>query len=159
MEEIILKVNGKEERVQVAPEMPLLLVLRNLLRLTGAKMGCGLEQCGSCAVLVDGVSTLTCAAPVGVFVGKEIETVEGLAGDGTGNNVQQVFAVIAAAQCGYCTPGMVISATSLLRKSPSASEAEVREALMPHLCRCGSQPRILRAITQLIKDGESNGKS
>lgn len=152
MKEISLNVNGAEHRVSVDPETPLLLVLRNVLGLTGAKLGCGLEQCGSCAVLVDGISTMSCAAPVGSFEGKTIETVEGLAGNG-GNDVQKAFAATGAAQCGYCTPGMVIAATALLRRTARPSDAEVQEALMPHLCRCGTQPRILRAIRALAGSG------
>lgn len=149
MEEMILHVNGSERRVSADPATPLLFVLRNALGLTGAKMGCGLEQCGACAVLVDGESTLCCATPAGDFQGREIVTVEGLAGDGEGNEVQKAFTAFGAAQCGYCTPGLVVAATALLRRSPKASDAEIREALMPHLCRCGTQPRILRALRRL----------
>ncbi len=149
MEEITLVVNGATHRITADPAAPLLFVLRNSLGLTGAKLGCGLEQCGACAVLVDGVSTLCCAVAAGDFQGKEIVTVEGLAGDGDGNDVQRAFVAAGAAQCGYCTPGLVIAATALLRKSPRPDDAEIREALLPHLCRCGSQPRILRALKQL----------
>ena len=153
MQEITLQVNGTEHRISADPETPLLLVLRNNLGLTGAKLGCGLEQCGACAVLVDGVSTLCCAVAVGDFQGKEIVTVEGLAGEGEGNDVQKAFVAAAAAQCGYCTPGLVIAATALLRKSPKPDDGQICEALMPHLCRCGSQPRILRALRQLTGGG------
>ncbi|HSG93900.1 MAG TPA: (2Fe-2S)-binding protein [Afifellaceae bacterium] len=153
MEEITLLVNGTQHRINADPATPLLLVLRNNLGLTGAKLGCGLEQCGACAVLVDGVSTLCCAVAAGDFQGKEIVTVEGLAGDGGGNDVQRAYVAASAAQCGYCTPGLVVAVTALLRKSPKPDDAEIREALMPHLCRCGSQPRILRAIKQLVDGG------
>ncbi len=153
MEEITLLVNGTEHRINADPATPLLFVLRNNLGLTGAKLGCGLEQCGACAVLVDGVSTLCCAVPAGDFQGKEIVTIEGLAGDGDGNDVQRAFTAASAAQCGYCTPGLVIAATALMRKSPKPDDAEIRDALVPHLCRCGSQPRILRALKQLTGGG------
>ena len=153
MNVITLLVNGTEHRIDVDPATPLLFVLRNNLGLTGAKLGCGLEQCGACAVLVDGVSTLCCAVAVGDFQGKEIVTVEGLAGDGEGNDVQTAFAAAGAAQCGYCTPGLVIAATALMRKSPKPDDAQIREALVPHLCRCGSHPRILRALKQLTGEG------
>jgi aerobic-type carbon monoxide dehydrogenase small subunit (CoxS/CutS family) len=153
MDVITLLVNGTEHRVKADPATPLLFVLRNTLGLTGAKLGCGLEQCGACAVLVDGVSTLCCSVAAGDFEGKEIVTVEGLAGDGEGNEVQRAFAAVGAAQCGYCTPGLVIAATALLRKSPKAGDAEIRQALVPHLCRCGSQPRILRALRKLTGEG------
>ncbi len=149
MRRITLSINGTERSVTADPATPLVFVLRNTLGLTGAKLGCGLEQCGSCAVLVDGVSTLTCRAPVIDFEGSEIVTVEGLAGDGAGNAVQQAFAEARAAQCGYCTPGLVIAATALLRREPKPTDAQVREALNPHLCRCGSHPRILRAMRKL----------
>lgn len=153
MNHIKLMVNGAEHRVDVDPATPLLFVLRNTLGLTGPKLGCGLEQCGACAVLVDGESTLCCNAAVGDFEGKEIVTVEGLAGDGDGNDVQRAFVEAGAAQCGYCTPGLVIATTALLRKTSRPDDAEVTEALLPHLCRCGSQPRILRAIRQLTGKG------
>ncbi|TDI57947.1 MAG: (2Fe-2S)-binding protein [Alphaproteobacteria bacterium] len=151
MQEITLFVNGTEHRIDTDPATPLLFVLRNNLGLTGAKLGCGLEQCGACAVLVDGVSTLCCAVAASDFQGKEIVTVEGLAGNGEGNDVQRAFTAAGAAQCGYCTPGIVIAATALLRNTPKPDDARIREALMPHLCRCGSQPRILRALKQLIE--------
>ena len=153
MEQITLLVNGAEHRISADPATPLLFVLRNNLGLTGAKLGCGLEQCGACAVLVDGVSTLCCAVPAGDFKGKEIVTVEGLAGDGDGNDVQRAFTAASVAQCGYCTPGLVIAATALMRKSAKPDDAQIREALVPHLCRCGSHPRILRALKQLTGGG------
>ncbi len=153
MQEITLFVNGTEHRIDADPATPLLFVLRNHLGLTGAKLGCGLEQCGACAVLVDGVSTLCCAVAAVDFQGKEIVTVEGLAGNGEGNDVQRAFTAAGAAQCGYCTPGIVIAATALLRKSPKPGDAQIRQALIPHLCRCGSHPRILRALKQLTGGG------
>lgn len=153
MQEIELRVNGSEHRISADPATPLLFVLRNQLGLKGAKLGCGLEQCGACAVLVDGVSKLSCAVAASDFQGKEIVTVEGLAGGGDGNDVQKAFVAAAAAQCGYCTPGLVVAATALLRKSPKPDDGQIREALMPHLCRCGSQPRILRALRQLAGRG------
>jgi len=153
MESVDLNVNGTDHQVTVDPATPLLLVLRNHLGLTGPKLGCGLEQCGSCAVLVDGVSTLCCSSPVGEYSDRRIVTVEGLAADGNGNAVQRAFAELAASQCGYCTPGLVIAVTALLQRTPKPGKAEITEALTPHLCRCGSHPRILRAIDRLI-DGD-----
>lgn len=151
MKEIHLFVNGTNRKVSVDPSTPLLLVLRNELGLTGAKLGCGLEQCGACAVLVDGVSTLACAAPVSGFAGKAIVTVEGLAD--TGIRVQQAFAAAGAAQCGYCTPGLVIAVSGLLGQNPDPDETDIVAALYPHLCRCGSHPRVLRAIRGLVHRG------
>jgi aerobic-type carbon monoxide dehydrogenase small subunit (CoxS/CutS family) len=149
METLSLNVNGSDHQVTVDPSTPLLFVLRNHLGLTGAKLGCGLEQCGACAVLVDGVSTLCCSTPVAEFTGREIVTVEGLAADG-GNAVQRAFADLGAAQCGYCTPGLVVAVTALLQRSPKPDKAEVVEALTPHLCRCGSHARVLGAVDRLI---------
>ncbi len=149
METLSLNVNGRDHQVAVDPSTPLLFVLRNHLGLTGAKLGCGLEQCGACAVLVDGVSTLCCSTPVAEYSGREIVTVEGLAADG-GNAVQRAFADLGAAQCGYCTPGLVVAVTALLKRSPKPDKAEIVEALTPHLCRCGSHARVLGAVDRLI---------
>lgn len=150
METISLNVNGSDHQVTVDPSTPLLFVLRNQLGLTGAKLGCGLEQCGACAVLVDGVSTLCCSTPVAEFSGRKIVTVEGLSADGAGNAVQRAFADLAAAQCGYCTPGLVIAVTALLQRSSKPGRAQIVEALTPHLCRCGSHARVLGAVDRLI---------
>lgn len=148
-----LRVNGEARRVEAASDTPLLQVLRNQLGLTGAKLGCGLEQCGACAVLVDGESKLSCVSAASEFEGKEIVTVEGLAKDGKLSNVQRAFIAETAAQCGYCTPGMVIAVTGLFRRTAKPSDAEVREALSDHLCRCGSHARILAAVDRLRREG------
>ena len=153
MDQITLNINGTEHHVTADPSTPLLFILRNHLGLTGAKLGCGLEQCGSCAVLVDGVSSLTCTAPVSDFEGCDIVTVEGLKADHLGNIVQQAFAEARAAQCGYCTPGIVVAATALLRNEQKPTDAQIRETLAPHLCRCGSHPRVLRAMRKLAGNG------
>ena len=145
-EELELDVNGRREIVRVDAATPLLQVLRNDLGLTAAKYGCGLEQCFACAVLVDGVATTSCATPVESFVGRQIVTLEGLAPDGELDPVQQAFLEEEAAQCGYCIPGMIIGAAALLRRESAPSEAQIRAALDPHLCRCGTHPRILRAV-------------
>ncbi|MDX1433929.1 MAG: (2Fe-2S)-binding protein [Gammaproteobacteria bacterium] len=144
-----LRVNGRTRSVEADGSTPLAYVIRNQLGLTGTKIGCGLEQCGSCAVLVDGESTLSCVAPVAQFEDRDIVTIEGLVDDGAPGPVQAAFIEAGAAQCGYCTPGLVIAVTALLGKRPAASEREVREALSPHLCRCGSHPRVLRAVRRL----------
>jgi nicotinate dehydrogenase subunit A len=148
-----LRVNGEARRVEAASDTPLLQVLRNQLGLTGAKLGCGLEQCGACAVLVNGESKLSCVSAASEFEGKEIVTVEGLAKDGKLSNVQRAFVAETAAQCGYCTPGMVIAVTGLFRRTAKPSDAEVREALSDHLCRCGSHARILAAVDRLRREG------
>ncbi len=152
-ETLTLRVNGADHTVEADPATPLLYVLRGALGLTGVKLGCGLEQCGSCAVLVDNVSTLCCNRPVAEFPGKEITTVEGLAKDGTLNAVQQAFIEEGAAQCGYCTPGIVIATTALLRGNAKPSDADITEALHPHLCRCGSHPNVIKAVHRVIRGG------
>ena len=153
MPSLELQVNGKSHHLDTDSDTPLLQVLRNQLGLTGAKLGCGLEQCGACAVLVDGESRLTCAAAASEFEGKNIVTVEGLANGGTLSDVQRAFVTETAAQCGYCTPGMVIAVTGLFQREPKPSDARVREALAGHLCRCGSHTRILAAIDRLRQEG------
>jgi aerobic-type carbon monoxide dehydrogenase small subunit (CoxS/CutS family) len=145
--EIELKVNGKVERVQAEPGTPLLQVLRNDLGLTAAKLGCGLEQCYACAVILDEDEVVpTCAVGVDAFAGRAITTLEGIGAAGDLHPVQQAFIDEEAAQCGYCIPGMIVGAVALLRRSPEPSDDEIREALEPHLCRCGSHQRIIRAV-------------
>jgi aerobic-type carbon monoxide dehydrogenase small subunit (CoxS/CutS family) len=157
MSKMILRVNGASHEVEADPSTPLVYVLRNQLDLTGTKHGCGLEQCGACAVLVDGEATLTCDRAVSEFEDCDIVTVEGLAGDGAGNAVQRAFVEEGAAQCGYCTPGIVIAATALLNANPTPDDGQIREALNDHLCRCGSHGRVLHAIDRLIREGVSDG--
>jgi aerobic-type carbon monoxide dehydrogenase small subunit (CoxS/CutS family) len=148
-----LQVNGESRRVDTESDTPLLQVLRNQLGLTGAKLGCGLEQCGACAVLVDGESRLSCVAAASEFEGKDIVTVEGLAKDGVLSKVQRAFIAETAAQCGYCTPGMVIAVTGLFEYDPKPDDEAVQSALAGYLCRCGSHARILAAIDRLRREG------
>lgn len=149
---ISLDVNGMTYSLEVGPDEPLALVLRNRLGLTGVKVGCGLEQCGACAVLVDGESTLSCVRPAAGFAGQEIETVEGLGSPERPGPVQQALIDAGAAQCGYCTPGLVVAITGLLRNRPRPDENAIRAALVPHLCRCGAHPRVLRAVRALAAE-------
>jgi aerobic-type carbon monoxide dehydrogenase small subunit (CoxS/CutS family) len=145
-ETITLHVNGAEHVLHVDASTPLIYVLRNQLALTAAKLGCALEQCGACAVLVDGVSTLSCVTPVAAFAGRAIVTCEGLGGAAALSAVQQAFVDEGAGQCGYCIPGLVVAVTALLHAHPDPDEAQIRTALTPHLCRCGAHPRVLRAV-------------
>ena len=138
--------NGTVHEVAIEPDTPLLTVLRNYLGLTAAKLGCGLEQCYACAVLVDGEAVPSCAAPVFSFAGRSIVTLEGLGAPGRLHPLQEAFVAEGAAQCGYCIPGMIVGAAALLARAPKPSDAEIRAALAPHLCRCGAHPRILRAV-------------
>ncbi|MCJ7622133.1 MAG: molybdopterin-dependent oxidoreductase, partial [Anaerolineaceae bacterium] len=149
LQEIKLNVNGSTHLVSVDPQTPLLYVLRNDLGLKGAKFACGLEQCGACKVIIDGDPVPSCRIPVRSVQGREITTIEGL---GTPHNLhplQQAFAKEQAAQCGFCVPGMIITAKALLDRNPHPSEGEIKSALVYNLCRCGIHERALRAIQRV----------
>ena len=148
-----LNVNGRERRISADGERSLLSVLREDLELTGAKYGCGEGQCGSCTVLVDGSPVRSCLMRVGAAEGKKITTVEGLERNGKLHPVQDAFLAAGAMQCGFCTPGMVMSAVALLQKKAAPTDAEVIEAMNGNICRCGTYPRILDAIRQASKKG------
>lgn len=139
-------VNQKHYRLLVDADRKLLWVLRDELDLTGAKYGCGEGQCGACTVLIDGAPVRSCLTPVSTVAGKEITTIEGLAQNGKLHPLQEAFIQADAMQCGYCTPGMILSAAGLLKKKPQPSEPEIRRALEGNVCRCGTYPRILRAV-------------
>jgi nicotinate dehydrogenase subunit A len=141
-----LKVNGHEREVDADPRTPLLYVLRGDLQLNAAKFGCGLGQCGACTVLVDGEPVFSCVTPIVLLGGKEITTLEGLGTLEKPAAIQRAFIEEQAAQCGYCIPGMMMRAQGLLQKNARASDAEIRAALEPNLCRCGTHMRILRAV-------------
>lgn len=143
-----LLVNGVRRHVKVDPERPLLWVLRNELDLTGAKYGCGEGQCGACTVLVEGVAHRSCITPCGSVAGKEITTIEGLADGEKLHPVQESFIQADAMQCGYCTPGMILSSVALLRKNAAPSELEIKQALEGNICRCGTYNRIVAAVTK-----------
>ena len=143
---IALMVNGARRVVAIDPATPLLYVLRNDLGLRAAKLGCGLEQCGACAVLVAGEPTMSCGLTVGSVGDREITTVEGLCDGEAWHPLQRAFLAENAAQCGYCIPGMLIAAAGLLAWNDRPSRDEIRRALAGHLCRCGAHPRIVRAI-------------
>jgi aerobic-type carbon monoxide dehydrogenase small subunit (CoxS/CutS family) len=140
---ISLEVNGTYHLLDVDPETPLLWVIRERLGLTGTKFGCGIEECGACTVQVDGEATKTCQLPVQSVEGKKITTIEGLAAD---HPVKQAWIAGEVPQCGYCQPGMIMSAAALLTATPKPSDADVDEAMSGHLCRCGTYQRIRRAI-------------
>src|ERR1051326_2581244 len=129
-----LDVNGSKRRVDVAPERTLLSVLRDDLDLTGAKYGCGEGQCAACTVLVEGQAAKACVTTVGAVAGKRIITIEGLARNGELHPVQQAFLEADAFQCGYCTPGMILGAVSLLRRTPDPSDAEIASGMNGHIC-------------------------
>ena len=141
-----LIVNGKKLRLDVDSQTPLLDVLRDYLNLTGTKYGCGEARCGACTVLVDGQMTRSCVTPVGRVSGKQITTIEGLEKDGQLHPVQEAFLKADALQCGYCTAGMIMSATSLLNKNPRPSRDEIVKHMDGNVCRCGTYQRIVNAV-------------
>jgi nicotinate dehydrogenase subunit A len=141
-----LIVNGKRLHVTADPERPLLFVLRNDFEFTGAKYGCGEGQCGACTVLVDGVPQRSCITPVGSTAGKKITTIEGIADENRLDPVQECFIQCDAMQCGYCTPGMILSSVALLRKNAAPSEFEIKQALQGNICRCGGFNNIVAAV-------------
>jgi nicotinate dehydrogenase subunit A len=143
---IELVVNGQAHRLDLDPGTPLLYVLRNDLELNGPKYGCGLGQCGACAVLVDGAAARSCVLPLKAVAGRSVTTLEGLGRDGMLDPVQRAFIVEEAAQCGYCLNGMIVTARAFLSTNPDPTEAQVREALRFNLCRCGTHVEIVRAV-------------
>ena len=142
-----LDVNGAAKGVEVDdPQTPLLYVLRNDLGLTGTRFGCGLAQCGACTVLVDGRAVRSCSTAVSAVQGRRVTTIEGLGSPERPDALQAAFIEEQAAQCGYCTSGMIVSARALLAQNPRPSESQVRQALAGNLCRCGSHVRVIRAV-------------
>jgi nicotinate dehydrogenase subunit A len=139
-------VNGRRQRTDVPAGAMLLEVLREALKLTGAKPGCGEGACGACTVLLDGRAVKACVTPALTARGKQVVTIEGLAGEDALHPVQQAFLDIEAYQCGYCTPGMIMGAVALLEQTPQPTEAAVRQTLEGHICRCGTYPRIVEAV-------------
>ncbi|HLG96812.1 MAG TPA: (2Fe-2S)-binding protein [Bryobacteraceae bacterium] len=141
-----LIVNQKRYRIALDPNRMLLWVLRDEMDLTGAKYGCGEGQCGACTVLVDGTPVRSCITPVSAVAGKPVTTIEGLAQNGKLHPLQEAFIETDAMQCGYCTPGMIVSSVGLLSKKPQASVEEIRAGLQGNVCRCGTYPRIVAAV-------------
>ena len=147
-----LNVNGEIHKIEEESDTPLIFVLRNNLSLKSPKLGCGQEQCGACVVLVNGEAENSCVRAASEFEGDEIITVEGLSRNGKLSPVQEVFQHEGAAQCGYCTSGIIVAATALFQKNPKPSDKDIKESLYDHLCRCGSHSRVLKAI-RFIRDG------
>ena len=148
-----LSVNGTDHEVSAAEDTPLLYVLRNQLGLKAARFGCGTGQCGACRVLIDGQSVASCDTPLWAALGKRITTVEGLGDAARPHPLQSALIAEQAGQCGYCLPGILISAAALLERNPMPSESEVRVALDQNLCRCGSHNRIVRAVLRAARRG------
>jgi nicotinate dehydrogenase subunit A len=150
---INIKINGAMHSVPAEPDTPLLYVLRNDLGLNAAKFGCGLAQCGACTVLVDGNPVRSCVTPIDTLGRSEITTLEGLGTIERPHPLQAAFMAEQAAQCGYCIPGMIMSAKALLDRNPQPSEADVRQGLAGNLCRCGTHNRIVRAVLKAAQMG------
>ena len=149
---ITLQVNGKAHAVDADPATPLLYVLRDHLQLNGAKFGCGLGQCGACTVMLDGRAVFSCLVPISALRNRQIKTVEGLGTLDNPGPLQRAFIEEQAAQCGYCIPGMMMRAQALLERNPSPPVAEIKAHLQPHLCRCGTHMRIVRAIQRAARE-------
>jgi len=147
-----LNVNGVTRRANVEPDTPLLYILRNDLELNGPRFGCGLSQCGACTVLLDGRPTRSCVTAVSTLGAKRITTLEGLGSKDRLHPLQKAFIEEQAAQCGYCTNGMIMTAKALLDKTPKPTEAQIRKALAANLCRCGTHNRVVRAVQRAAKE-------
>jgi aerobic-type carbon monoxide dehydrogenase small subunit (CoxS/CutS family) len=153
-----LHVNGSRRAVAADAERTLLSVLRDDLDLTGCKYGCGEGRCGACTVLVDGRPVRSCTTAVGAVRGKKIQTIEGLAEGDKLHPLQQAFLDAGALQCGYCTPGMILSAVGLLKREPDPSREEIARSLSGNVCRCGTYARIMTAVQQAAKAMKGGGK-
>ena len=150
MAKLTLRVNGKTREVESDdPDVPLLYLLRNDLGLTGTHFGCGLDQCGACNVLIDGRAVRSCVTPARSVAGRDIVTIEGLGSPDQPDPLQAAFIAEQAAQCGFCTAGLVVTARALLSNTPRPSEQQIREALAGNLCRCGSHARVIRAVLKV----------
>ena len=150
-----LTVNGQSHVVDVEPDTPLLYVLRNDLELKGPRFGCGLAQCGSCSVILDGNAIRSCTTPVTAAQGRSVTTLEGLGSVAEPHPLQAAFIEEQAAQCGYCMNGMIINAKVLLDGNPDPSDEDIKQALDPILCRCGSHLRVIRAIRRAAASGSA----
>ncbi|SHG88192.1 isoquinoline 1-oxidoreductase, alpha subunit [Chryseolinea serpens] len=140
-----LKINSKTYTVEADPKMPLLWAIRDLAGLTGTKYGCGIAQCGACTVHMGGQPVRSCSIPVSVAAGKDLTTIEGLSADNT-HPVQQAWIKEQVPQCGYCQSGQIMAATALLKKTPNPTDKDIDTAMQGHICRCGTYPRIRKAI-------------
>jgi len=145
-EAITVRVNGSTRTVTVVPETPFLYVLRNQLGLKGTRFGCGTGLCGACTIIVDGRPITSCDLPTSAVSGRDVQTIEGIGREGELHALQRAFLEEGAGQCGYCLSGILMAAKALLDRHPAPTDAEIRAALEPNICRCGAHPRILRAV-------------
>ncbi|GAB3114858.1 (2Fe-2S)-binding protein [Aestuariicella hydrocarbonica] len=143
---ISVTINGQPQELEVSPETPILWVLRDFLALTGTRFGCGMGLCGACTVHLDGTAIRSCVTPISVAAGKNITSIESIENDSVGQRVQQAWMDEAVAQCGYCQGGQIMSAVSLLTTTPQPTDEQIDNAMSGNLCRCGTYPRIRKAI-------------
>lgn len=153
---ITLTINGIRRNIDLPPDTPLLWALRDGLGLTGTKFGCGIALCGACTVHVDGQAALACVTPISGVAGKNIQTIEAISEDATGQKVQESWLNLGVPQCGYCQPGQVMAATALLKTNPHPSDTDIDKAMSRNICRCGTYPRIRAAIKQVAADMEES---
>jgi len=146
-----LEVNGKVLTFDAQPDMPLLWVLRDLLRMTGTKFGCGMALCGACTVHVDGQPVRACVTQVSSVAGKKVTTIEAMASDSVGKRVQAAWLELGVPQCGYCQPGQIMSAAALLKQNPQPKDEDIDQAMSGNICRCGTYPRIRAAIKRAAR--------
>ena len=158
MDSATLFVNGRKREVSASPQQPLLWVLRDELQLTGTKYGCGEGQCGACTVLLNGVATRSCRTPISAVANAKVVTIEGLEEHGALTAVQQAFLDEESFQCGFCTSGMIMSATSLLSKTPNPTDEQIVSAMNGNVCRCGTYPRIVQAVKRAAHAAPKEGQ-
>lgn len=151
---ITLRVNGKDQTVDVDPEMPLLWAIRDVIGLTGTKYGCGQALCGACVIHIDGEAVRACVTPVRRAVGHAVTTIEGLSADGN-HPLQRAWVELAVPQCGFCQSGQIMTAAALLAKRPKPSDAEIDHSMAGNICRCGTYTRIRAAVKKAAEGGES----
>ena len=149
---VTLNVNGVQRTVHAEPDTPLLYILRNDLKLKGAKFGCGLGQCGTCMVLIDGHNVMSCDTPLWAAAGKAITTIEALGTLDAPGVLQRAFIAEQAAQCGYCMSGAIMTAAALLARNPDPTETDIKQALARNLCRCGTHTRIIKAVQRAARE-------
>jgi len=147
-----LTVNGKRQTVTAHPDTPLLWVLREHIKLTGTKFGCGVGQCGACTVHIDGQATFSCLRPISTLEGASVTTIEGLSKD-SNHPLQKAWVAEQAPQCGYCQSGQIMRAAALLKDNPRPTREQIVEHMSTNICRCGTYPRIVRAIERVVKEG------
>ena len=149
---IKLNINNQKYQVENAPDTPLLWVLRDSLKMTGTKYGCGIGQCGACTVHLDGIAVRSCSVPVGATVGKSITTIEGIGSEAGLSPVQQAWIDEDVPQCGYCQTGQIMTASALLSKNKRPNDKDIETAMQGNICRCGTYPRIMKAIKRAARN-------